>query len=131
MATDVGAALRRRSVWAPGSMVEVYSSSLGRWCIGFVAHINKDQLLTVRFYDHRGPDGPLLAKNLARSDLQIAVFGSNLMELPPGFRQVPSQSRPGDVTYLDTASGMKFQGLELAWRHQLEKMLDPSVDPRR
>jgi len=124
----LGNELRRRATWEPGSVVEVYCSSLGQWCVGLVANINKDGLLTVRFADK---SGGLLAKNLVRSDMQLATFGSNTSELPPGVQAVPSQSRPGQMSYLDTAAALKFHSLELAWRHHLERLIDPTVDPRK
>lgn len=35
---------------------------------------------------------------------------------PPGFIAVPSRSRPGQICYLETATGRKYGTLELAWQ---------------
>jgi len=119
--------LRLRSAWQVGSVVEVFSASLGRWCVAMVTQVSQNQFLSVSFADAKGE---LLSKMLARSDLQLACFGSNIAELPPGFKAVPSQSRPGECSYLDVAKGIKYQTLELAWRAHIERLIDPKVDPK-
>mmetsp|Transcript_85199 Transcript_85199/g.224687 ORF Transcript_85199/g.224687 Transcript_85199/m.224687 type:complete len:181 (-) Transcript_85199:207-749(-) len=126
--SELEAALRQRYAWVPGTVIDVYSASMVRWFAGLVAQINRDQSLMVRFVD---PNGALLAKNLARTDLQLAAFGSHFAEMPSGFREVPSKSRPNSVVYMDATSGMKFNNLELAWRHHIQRLIDPSVDPAK
>mmetsp|Transcript_121506 Transcript_121506/g.349199 ORF Transcript_121506/g.349199 Transcript_121506/m.349199 type:complete len:431 (-) Transcript_121506:29-1321(-) len=111
----------------PGAVVEIFSSSLGRWCAGMIAAVNGDNTVTVHFVDGKGG---LLTKALSLADPRLADFGGHVRELPPDFRQVPSQSRPGQFSYLDTRTGMKLGSVALAWRHVIERMIDPSVDPR-
>lgn len=125
---DMASTLRLRSLWQVGSMLEVFSTSLGCWHVALVTQVTQGQLLTVRFADAKGE---LLSKMLARSDMQLAALGSNLNDLPPGFKTVPSQSRPGQVAFLDAAKGIKYQNFELAWRAYIERLIDPAVDPRK
>jgi len=127
-AGDMTTALKQRNSWEAGSIVEVYSMTLGCWHPGLIRQVTKDKMLHVCFGG--GPNGALLEKTLARSDLQLAVFGSNTDMLPTGFKKVPSQSRPGQSSYFDTGSGIKFLSPDLAWRHHIERLIDPSVDPR-
>jgi len=124
---DMERTLRQRSLWQVVSVVEVFSASLGRWCVALVTQVSQNQFLSVSFPDAKGE---LLSKMLARSDLQLACFGSNISDLPPGFKAVPSQSRPGEFSYLDIAKGIKYQTLELAWRAHIERLIDPRVDPK-
>lgn len=124
---EMASTLRQRSLWQVGSVVEVFSASLGRWCVALVTQVSQNQFLSVSFPDAKGE---LLSKMLARSDMQLACFGSNISELPPGFKAVPSQSRKGEFSYLDVAKGIKYQTLELAWRAHIERLIDPKVDPK-
>mmetsp|Transcript_54590 Transcript_54590/g.130239 ORF Transcript_54590/g.130239 Transcript_54590/m.130239 type:complete len:542 (-) Transcript_54590:95-1720(-) len=121
IARGLGDELRQRTLWAEGSILEVYSARQGGWLVGMVSEVGQPtpDMLTVQF----SADGlKLLQKCLSRNDMQLAVFGSNLSDLPPGFQATPSKSRPGDVSYMDTATGAKFQTTELAWRCHYEKM---------
>jgi len=124
---DMEKTLRRRSLWQVGSVIEVFSSSLRRWCVALVTQVSQNQFLSVSFPDAKGE---LLSKLLARTDLQLASFRSNISELPPSFKAVPSQSRPGEFSCLDTAKGIKYQTLELAWRAHIEGLINPGVDPK-
>lgn len=125
--SEMANTLRQRSLWQVGSVVEVFSASLGRWCVALVTQVSQNQFLSVSFPDTKGE---LLSKMLARSDLQLACFGSNISEQPPGFKAVPSQSRKGEFSHLDVAKGIKYQTLELAWRAHIERLIDPRVDPK-
>lgn len=120
---ELEAELQQRREWDTGSVVEVYSSSLGRWNIGLV-EAARDQFLVVRFM---GDDGNMLAKNLAPFDMQLARFGKNVRSLPVGFIKVPSTSRKNQVAYMEVSTTTKFINPALAWRHHLERLLDPNV----
>mmetsp|Transcript_53930 Transcript_53930/g.115162 ORF Transcript_53930/g.115162 Transcript_53930/m.115162 type:complete len:300 (+) Transcript_53930:143-1042(+) len=120
-------ALRLRASWEPGTVLEVYSSSNGSWLPGIVSQVNRDNLLMVRFMDLHGN---LLAKNVARTDLQLAAFGSHVSDAPPGFKQSSSRSRPGAVAYLQPQTGFKAGSLDVAWRYFLEeKLAEPQNNP--
>ena len=49
------------------------------------------------------------------------------LHLPPGFVQVPSVSRPGQISFFSKTSGEKYATVDLAWRAYLRKQ--PSLYP--
>lgn len=54
----------------------------------------------------------------------MAPLGNHVgRELPPGFQTRPSQSRPGQLVYLDATTGIKYASLQLAWRTHFERLL--------
>lgn len=114
-----------RETWEEGSIVEVYSATLGRW---YPARVMKAELadegadvLTVQF----STDDGLKIKAMYRSDAMLSPFGTHLHgELPPGFQRRPSQSRPGQVTFLDATTGRKYASDDLAWRVHLERLIE-------
>lgn len=109
--------------WNEGSVVEVYSSSAGRW---FPAEVGKvepqgagEDVLTVSFY----MDDEMKQKSIYRTDSQLAPLGTNTFsDLPPGFETRPSQSKPGQLVYLDATTGTKYASLELAWRLHFQRL---------
>jgi len=109
--------------WSEGTVVEVYSSSAGRW---FPAEVGKvepqgagEDVLTVAFY----MDDEMKQKSIYRTDSQLAPLGSNIFsELPPGFETRPSQSKPGQLVYLDATTGTKYASLQLAWRLHFQRL---------
>ncbi|CAE7393714.1 RFESD [Symbiodinium sp. CCMP2592] len=112
--------LRLRQSWGPGSVLEVFSSSLGGWSVGVVTKVTKDDKVVVQFSN--AAQEPLM-KVLPRSDVQLATLGCNTQSLPPHFRVVPSQSRPGQVSYLDSAHQCRYSTPEAAWRQHFQDLL--------
>ncbi|CAE7588054.1 RFESD, partial [Symbiodinium sp. CCMP2456] len=112
--------LRLRQTWGPGSVLEVFSSSLGGWSVGVVTKVTKDDKVVVQFTNEA--QEPLM-KVLPRSDVQLATLGCNTQSLPPHFRSVPSQSRPGQVSYLDSAHNCRYSTPESAWRQHFQDLL--------
>jgi len=106
-----------RGVWQAGSVVEVFSSSQGRWLMALVTQVSKGQM-SVWLADDRGTLGP---QELSFMDLQLATVGTHILDLPIGFRMVPSKTRPGQVAYLDLDFNRKLSSRELAWRYHIEK----------
>eukprot|EP00440_Ansanella_granifera_P064749 gb/GFBE01070203.1/.p1 GENE.gb/GFBE01070203.1/~~gb/GFBE01070203.1/.p1 ORF type:complete len:304 (+),score=34.62 gb/GFBE01070203.1/:1-912(+) len=120
-APDMQEELRQRKGWGPGAVVEVFSGTFGRWLVALVTKVSEDrQSVVVQFCSS---DGAPLMKTLLRSDVQLAVFGSHTNELPPNVREVPSQTRPGQTSYLDQARGLKFAALDDAWRSHFEQLM--------
>jgi len=114
---------RQREAWAPGSIVEVFSSSAGSWNVARVIKVGAGdmggEVLTVQFMADDGPK----QKCLSRNDRQVAVLGARGMpELPPGFQVRTSQSRPGQQVFLDATTGKKYASLELAWSLHFERL---------
>jgi len=111
--------LKQRELWTTGSCIEVFSSSASKWCIGQVKGMalkgdpNAD-MVTVLFVSERGQ---IMEKTMPRSDSQLATFGRNTRLMPPNFQKVASESRPGQFSYQDAASGAKYQTKELAWQN--------------
>merc|ERR1711865_698405 len=64
-----------------------------------------------------------MQKSGPRSDAQFAAFGSNTRQTPPGFQKVASESRPGEFSYQDSASGQKYQTKEIAWQSHYAPIL--------
>lgn len=114
---------RQRAAWAPGSIVEVYSSSAGSWSVANVIKLaagEKGDVLTVQFVTDDGPK----QKGLWRCDRHIVPLGSRggVPELPPGFQVRASRSRPGQEVFLDATTGVKYASLEIAWTMHFERL---------
>merc|ERR1719247_2539971 len=77
-------------------------------------------MITVQFI---GDTSQIMQKSMPRSDVQLAVFGRNTRQMPPGFQKVASQSRPGQHSYEDSSSGQKYQTKELAWQNYYAALL--------
>merc|ERR1719174_753695 len=112
--------------WTENSVLEVYSASKGRWYIGYVLQANAgefdSQMLTVRFFDE---NNEAKQKSSPRNDPNLAPVGDNTIgQLPPGFQQTPSQSRPGAFSYLDISTGMKYSSVDLAWNVHFQRLRD-------
>lgn len=60
---------------------------------------------------------------MPRSDVQLAIFGTNTRQMPNNFQKVASESRPGQFSYQDMASGQKYQTKELAWQNYYQAIL--------
>ncbi|CAE7265174.1 unnamed protein product [Symbiodinium natans] len=112
--------LRLRQSWGPGSIIEVYSSSLGGWSVGVVTKVTQQDQMVVQFSNEALQ--PLM-KVLPRSDVQLATLGCNTKSLPPQIQVVPSQSRPGQVAYLDAAHQCRYSTPEAAWRQHFQDLL--------
>merc|ERR1719478_190686 len=112
-----------RESWAVGSIIEVFSSSAGKWYIAQVVQLGEKttaHMITVQFV---GDNGQIMQKSMPRSDVQLAIFGSNTRQMPPNFQKVASESRPGQFSYQDSASGQKYQTKELAWQNYYQGIL--------
>jgi len=115
--------LKERESWAVGSVLEVHSASVSKW---FIAQLVEEgdkanaHMITVQFV---GDTGQIMQKSMPRSDVQLAVFGRNTRQMPPGFQKVGSQSRPGQFSYEDSSSGQKYQTKELAWQNYYAAIL--------
>lgn len=106
-----------------GTVVEVFSATTGRWYPAEVTQVQPgetgEEVLTVQFYMNEDAK----QKSMYRSDQQLAPLGSHTgSELPPGFEIRPSQSRPGQLVYLDATTGTKYASAELAWHVHFERM---------
>lgn len=115
--------LKLRESWSVGSVIEVYSSSASKWYIAQVVKVgaaNAPSTLTVQFI---GDNGQIMQKSMPRSDMQLAPFGRNTRQMPPGFQKVASESRPGEFSYQDTSTMTKYQTKEFAWQSYYLKVL--------
>jgi len=112
-----------QGVWQAGSVVEVFSSSLGRWLMALVTQVSKGKM-SVWLADDRSTLG---LQDLSFMDLQLAGVGTHILDLPVGFRMVPSKTRPGQVAYLDLDMNRKLSSRELAWRYHIERHAAASV----
>jgi hypothetical protein len=115
--------LQMRQSWAVGSVIEVYSSSASKWYIASVVKVGAKGApltLTVQFI---GDNGQIMQKSMPRSDMQLAPFGRNTRQMPPGFQKVESASRPGEFSYQDTNTMTKYQTKEFAWQCYYQKVL--------
>jgi len=103
-----------------GGVAEVYSATAKRWFTGLVTAESPDkQMLTVHFVNA----GAMQQKSLPPSNPQLAPFGTHERGIPHGFLVAPSTSRPGQVSYVDMSTGVKYGTLCLAWRIHLERLL--------
>jgi len=98
-----------RESWQEECVVEVFSATANRWYPATVvlAQTGPDgqDILTVRFY----MDDEAKQKSMLRSDAHLASLGTYTAgELPPGFKMQPSQSRQGQMVYLDATTGVKY-----------------------
>merc|ERR1719421_1529441 len=115
--------LNQRKSWDVGCVLEVFSSSAGKWYIAQLAQVGDKataHMITVQFV---GDNGQIMQKTMPRSDVQLANFGRNTRQMPPGFQKVASQSRAGEFSYLDSSNGQKYQTKELAWQNYYANIL--------
>merc|ERR1719217_946656 len=115
--------LEQRKSWAVGTVMEVFSASASKWYIAQVVQVGNGanaHMITVQFV---GDTGQIMQKSMPRSDVQIAPFGRNTRQMPPGFQKVASESRPGQFSYQDSSSGQKYQTKELAWQNYYAAIL--------
>merc|ERR1719421_2808671 len=115
--------LNQRKSWDVGCVLEVFSSSAGKWYIGQIAQVGEGataHMITVQFI---GDNGQIMQKSMPRSDVQLAPFGRNTRQMPPGFQKVASESRPGEFSYQDTSTMTKYQTKEFAWQSYYLKVL--------
>mmetsp|Transcript_576 Transcript_576/g.928 ORF Transcript_576/g.928 Transcript_576/m.928 type:complete len:583 (-) Transcript_576:83-1831(-) len=111
-----------RAAWDVGSILEIYSSSAGRWHVSHVTKVERGSgpdVLTMQFYVDDGAKN----KALYRTDPQLAPFGTRTWgELPAGMEVKPSQNRPGQFVCFDTRTGVKYESPELAWAWYFDQM---------
>lgn len=112
--------------WTVNSVVEMLSVSKGRWYVGYVMQVHpgefERQLLTVRFWDEQSE---AKQKNISRDDPGLAALGTHTAgQLPPGFQEQASLSRPGASAFADTATGMKYTSAEIAWNVHFQRLRD-------
>eukprot|EP00933_Yihiella_yeosuensis_P066384 TRINITY_DN70638_c0_g1_i1.p1 TRINITY_DN70638_c0_g1~~TRINITY_DN70638_c0_g1_i1.p1 ORF type:complete len:467 (-),score=75.59 TRINITY_DN70638_c0_g1_i1:93-1493(-) len=117
-----------RESWREGSIIEVFSASTNRWYAAQLVEVkwqDGQEVLTVLFYV--GDEAK--QKSVYRTDKALTSLGEHTIgELPPGFETRPSQSRPGQLVYLDATTGTKYASPELAWRLHFERMQQRSPD---
>lgn len=109
--------------WTEGSVLDVFSASAGRWYIALVSNVQPQgegaDVLTVTFYT----SDEMKQKSVHRTDSALAPLNTHTpSDLPPGFQTRPSQSKPGQLVYLDATTGTKYASLELAWRLHFERL---------
>jgi len=112
--------------WEVNSVLEVLSVSKNRWYVGYVLQVHAgvydSQLLTVRFWDEHND---AKQKNITRNDASLSHFGVHSVgQLPPGFKEQASQSRPGSSAFVDMATGMKYSSSEIAWNVHFQRLRD-------
>jgi len=114
---------RARQAWNEGSVLEIFSSTSGCWYVARLVEVRTEgsqDVLTARFYIEDEPK----QKSLYRHDSQLAPLGAHTDgELPPGFTVRPSQSRPGQLVYLDATTGTKYASADLAWCVHFDRMM--------
>lgn len=110
--------------WKEGSIVEVFSASVGQWYAAQVGQVEpqsdgNEDIVTVVFYI----GDQIKQKSIYRTDAALAALGTHTFnELPPGFETRPSQSKPGQLVYFDLTAGIKYASLELAWHVHFERL---------
>eukprot|EP00929_Paragymnodinium_shiwhaense_P013524 TRINITY_DN121377_c0_g1_i1.p1 TRINITY_DN121377_c0_g1~~TRINITY_DN121377_c0_g1_i1.p1 ORF type:complete len:493 (+),score=123.99 TRINITY_DN121377_c0_g1_i1:112-1479(+) len=122
-----------------GAVVEIYSNTEARWLVALVvapaAGADAAAAVNVRFLDSTSR---IREKVFPPGHPQLAAFGAHFVEetkrrggdaLPPGFEAVASQSRPGQVSYLQASKQQKFAHLEMAWKVYLDEQLGKSQKP--
>jgi len=122
-AQNVADELTERKNWSVGCVIEVYSGSASKWFIAQLVEVGENansHMITVQFV---GDTGQIMQKSMPRSDVQIAPFGRNTRQMPPGFQKQASESRPGEFSYADPESGQKYQTKELAWQNYYAAIL--------
>ena len=98
--------------WKEGSIVEVFSASVGQWYAAQVGQVEpqsdgNEDIVTVVFYI----GDQIKQKSIYRTDAALAALGTHTFnELPPGFETRPSQSKPGQLVYFDLTAGIKHPG---------------------
>lgn len=102
----------------------MYSASSALWAPAIVTQVQAagdgNDILTVQFYHEGEPK----QKSLYRGDSQLASIGAHTGgQLPPGFQVKPSQTRPGQLVYLDATTNVKYGNPELAWRVHFERLM--------
>ncbi|CAD7941178.1 unnamed protein product [Amoebophrya sp. A120] len=113
----------------------IYSSSLQAWFPGFVYDRTPD-VLCIRFV--LPATGELKEKKLSphssciRKAIDPPLSSAGSLEqyatrveslVPPGFTMVESRSTRGKPSYLQTATGVRFASLNLAWEHHFRETL--------
>jgi len=104
----------------PPMVVEVFSVSARAWFVALVVGTSEDRL-RLRFID---AEGTRREKVAIRGEGQLAHFGTNFGDvLPPGVTAVPSNTRPGQLAYMDSTVNRKFATPAFAWQAYLERHL--------
>jgi len=113
-------------LWSEGSVVECCLRSSGCWTVALVHSASMDgHTLTLAI----PTQGEVHNEVFSRGDPRLAALGTHERRLPPGFQINPSQSRPGEYSFLDWNTGMKYASPELAWRVHLERLILSSSQP--
>lgn len=111
-----------RDAWTTESVLEIYSGSTGRWYVAhvvWVASSGGPDILTLQFYPEEGAKN----KALYRNDHQLAPLGVHTAgTMPPGCIVVPSQSRPGQSSFVDASTGVKYETVDQVWKIHLERL---------
>jgi len=114
--------------WTEGTVVEAFSASADCWYPAQISKIEMqssvEDVLTVVFY----VNDEMKQKSVHRSDVALAPLSTHTFgDLPPGFETRPSQSKPGQLVYLDATTGTKYASLQLAWKLHFERLKQQPV----
>lgn len=118
---------------APGALVDVRWASGGCWRVGLVYGIHWQPQDCVEccciFFTGRGGEGKwkLVPRGEATA---MAPFGKQSgQDLPPLFCPMPSTSRPGGWSFLDTVTGVKYATQAVAWEAHLRRAMAATAPP--
>jgi hypothetical protein len=119
-----------RRAWQTGSIIEVFSASGGCWHPALVMQVQKEididlDMLTVQFWlDIEDAK----RKSLCRSDGHLQPLGTHCLgQLPIGFQERPSRSRPGQPVFVDATTGLRYETIDLAWAAHFKRWLEHSM----
>lgn len=111
-----------REAWNMESVLEIFSASTGCWNVAHVIWVAQSNggpdILTLQYYLEDGAKN----KSLYRNDHQLAPFGAHTNALPPNCQATPSQSRPGQMSYLNTETNVKYETPEQVWNIHFERL---------
>jgi len=118
--TSDSSAEQVRKAWRVGSVIEYCSVSKDTWFPALVHALNLDKdVLQVQFFVQEC----IQHKAVPRNDWRLAPIGTHGHSTPLGFKVVQSQSRPGQLSYVDLSTGLKYGLLEIAWQVHLDRLL--------
>jgi len=102
-----------------GLMVEVYCLEAQQWLVGRVGATHGETVTVYTF----NATGAFSQRSFATGDSCLASFGTHVTGPPPGFQAVPSVSRPGQLTYVNIATEVKYRCAEHAWQEYFNGLL--------
>jgi len=104
-----------------GQIAEVFLNSASEWVVGVVVEESQDQAIVTMRMIHANQTKE---KMLGRNDPMLCwELGRHVQHLPPGWVEVPSESRKGEFSYLNTRTNTKYQTAVQAWQVELHERL--------